>query len=429
MSETTPTPQSSRIPTSPLQIGDFWLFLLARFSASFAAVSMVVIIGWQVYDVARADYGMSIKAAAGMVGVLGLIQFIPLFVLTPVSGWVADRYERTTIARLANLIDLCVALTLGYTTANGMLSLPLLFLLAAAHGSARAFVGPAMSSIGPNIVPAALLPRAIAMSTIAWQAAAMLGPALSGFMYADHPALPYWVAAGLMMLAVIALTFVRDVEPPAMEPRHPVRQMIDGLHYVGKDRFLLGAITLDLFAVLLGGATAMLPVFARDILHVGPEGLGQLRAAPAVGAALVTLLLAIRPMENNVGVKMLWAVAIFGGATIGFGLSKDFQLSLLFLAILGGADALSVYVRSSLVQLNTPDGMRGRVSSVSGLAISASNELGEAQSGLAAALLGAVGGVVFGGAAAILVTALWAWWFPELRNARTFEPQYKEAKT
>ena len=204
--------------------------------------------------------------------------------------------------------------------------------------------------------------------------------------------------------------------------------MVDGLRYTWNERFLLGTITLDLFAVLLAGATALLPVYARDILNVGPEGLGQLRAAPALGAAVMALWFSFRPLKTNVGVKMLWAVVLFGVATIVFGLSKTYALSIAALVTLGAADMLSVYVRSSLVQLNTPDAMRGRVSSVSGLAISASNELGEMQSGVAAAILGPVGAVVFGGIGAICVTAIWARLFPELRNARTFEPQYKDAR-
>jgi len=216
---------------------------------------------------------------------------------------------------------------------------------------------------------------------------------------------------------------VRRIVPPPMDrTRKPVRQMIDGLSYVRNHRFLLGAITVDLAAVILGGATALLPVYARDILNVGPEGLGQLRAAPGIGAAAVALWFAVRPLHHNVGAKMLFAVAGFGAATIVFGLSKDMLLSLSALVALGGFDMLSVYVRSSLVQLHTPDAMRGRVSAVSGLAISASNELGEVQSGIAAALLGPVGAVVAGGAAAIAVPAIWAYLFPELRRARTFDP-------
>ena len=276
--------------TSPLQIRDFRLYWIARFSAVLATMGMVVIIGYQVYDVARVDYGMTIREASLQLGLVGLFQFIPILLLTPLAGWVADRFERRLIARLANAIDMVVALGLGILTANDAITLPILFLFAALHGVARVFVGPAMSAIGPNLVPAALLPRAIAMSSIAWQMASVAGPALGGFLYAADPAAPYWFAAATLGVAILALTPIRRVVPPPMaQDVHPVRQMVDGLHYVRDHRFLLGALTLDLFAVLLGGATALLPVYARDILNVGPEGLGQLRAAPAVGAAIVAL--------------------------------------------------------------------------------------------------------------------------------------------
>lgn len=417
---------SDEKPQSPLAYHDFRLYWLARFAAVMATMAMVVIIGYQVYDVARDDYGMSVGAAAFQLGLLGLVQFVPLALLTPVAGWVADRVERRLVARLANALDMLVAIALGLCTAADMLTLPLLFGLGAAHGVARVFVGPAMSAIAPNIVPPSVLPRAIAMSSIAWQSGSVIGPAVGGLLFAADGAMPYWTSAALLLFASITLGFIKPVfPPPAEQRRHPLREMVDGLSYTWRERFLLGAITLDLFAVLLAGATAMLPVYARDILMVGPQGLGFLRAAPAVGAAAVALFLSVRPLATNVGVKMLWAVVVFGLATIGFGLSTSFYLSLGFLVLLGGADMLSVFVRSSLVQLHTPDAMRGRVSSVSGLAISASNELGEMQSGLAAALLGPVGAVVFGGAGAIGVTALWAWLFPELRRARTFEPQFR----
>ena len=261
------------------------------------------------------------------------------------------------------------------------------------------------------------------MSSIAWQTASVGGPALGGFLYIASPAAPYWFAVGALAVAIIALTPIRRIDPPPMaRDVHPVRQMVDGLHYVRDHRFLLGAITLDLFAVLLGGATALLPVYARDILQVGAQGLGQLRAAPAAGAAVVALWFAFRPLKNNVGIKMLGAVVGFGIATVVFGLSQSMMLSLAALVALGALDMLSVYVRSSLVQLYTPDAMRGRVSSVSGLAISSSNELGEVQSGLAAALIGPVNAVVFGGIGAIGIAVIWAYILPELRRARTFDP-------
>ena len=430
----------------PITIPDFRLYWLARFMAVISTMSMVVIIGWQVYDVARSDYGMTPKEAAFQLGLLGLVQFIPLAALTPVAGWAADRWERRSVARIANSIDMLVALALGWVTYTDQLTLPLLFLLAALHGVARVFVGPSMSAIVPNIVPPVSLPKAIALSSIAWQSASVIGPAAGGFLYEADPAMPYWCAAALMALASIAISFVRPVHPPKMEAKlSPLKQMAEGISYTLRERFLLGAITLDLFAVLLAGATALMPVYARDILYVGADGLGQMRAAPAFGAAAVAIFLSFRPLKHNVGVKMLWAVVVFGIATIGFGLSHEIgaflfddaqigflnmgaamAIALVMLIILGAADMLSVYVRSSLVQLNTPDSMRGRVSSVSGLAISASNELGELQSGFAAALLGPVGAVVAGGAGAVVITGIWARLFPELKNARTFEPQFRE---
>jgi MFS family permease len=408
---------------------------------------MVVVIAWQVYDVARSDYGMAPKQAAFLLGLLGLAQFIPLFVLTPVAGWAADRFERRTVARAANMIDMIVALMLAALTYTDALTLPLLFIMAALHGVARVFVGPAMSAIAPNIVPPAVLPQAIALNSIAWQSASVIGPAVGGLLYAQSASSPYWTSAALLVLASIAISFVPPVHPPANDgSRKPLQQMADGLRYVWSERFLLGAISLDLFAVILAGATALLPVYARDILDVGAQGLGLMRAAPALGAAVVALYLVFRPLRHNVGAKMLGAVILFGLATIGFGLcdvigkalfsapdaaamSASMIIALSMLALLGAADMLSVFVRSALVQLNTPDDMRGRVSATSGLAISASNELGELQSGVAAAILGPVGAVVFGGVGAILVTGIWWRIFPELKNAKTFDPQFKDKMT
>ena len=282
-----------------------------------------------------------------------------------------------------------------------------------------------MSAIAPNIVPPALLPKAIALSSIAMQSAIVAGPAVGGFLFAVSPSLPHFVTAAMLVGSaslVLSIRPVRAVQDGGAA--NPLRQIFDGLVFIGNQRFLLGCITLDLFAVLLGGATAMLPVFARDILHVGPEGLGLMRGAPAFGAAAVALWFSFKPLEQNVGVKMLVAVGVYGAATMGFGFSTFFPLSLAMLVILGAADMISVFIRNTLVQLYTPDDMRGRVSATSGLAISASNELGEMRSGLSAVVLGVTGTVVFGGLGAIFVTALWAWIFPELRWAKTFDPQF-----
>lgn len=414
-------------PTSPLQIHDYRLFWLARFASVLATTGMVVIIGYQLYDVARSDYGMNIAQAALQLGLLGLVQFLPLFFLTPVAGVVADRFDRRIVGALAASVDLFIALSLAVATYAGTVTLPLLYVLGALHGAARVFISPALSSIVPNIVPPTLLPRAIAMNSIAWQVGSVAGPAAAGLLFALHPSASYWVSAALLLVGAGSLLAIRKLPlHEANRDQHPVRQIVDGFKYVWNERFLLGCVTLDLFAVLMSGATALLPIYARDILHVGSEGLGIMRGAPAIGAALVAIFLSWRPITTNVGNKMLWGVAAFGLFTIGFGLSRDFLLSLTMLALLGAADMVSVYVRSSLVQLNTPDHVRGRVSAISGLAISASNELGEMRAGGVAALLGATGAVVFGGIGAIVVTALWAVLFPELRNARTFAPQYRQ---
>ncbi|MDP5102820.1 MAG: MFS transporter [Erythrobacter sp.] len=410
-------------PTSPLQIGDYRRYWLARFMAVFATMSMVVLLGYQLYAIARDDYGMSVAEASFQLGLLGLAQFVPLFLLTPVAGLAADRFDRRHVAAFANGIDACVAAALAVLTWQDAMNIPILFALAAAHGAARVFVGPSMSAIAPNIVPPALLPRAIALSSIAWQSASVAGPAVGGLIFARVEWLPHALSAGLLLAAMVLILTVRPIRAKHEGPRlKPLRQIVEGIVYVWRERFLLGCITLDLFAVLLAGATALLPVFARDILFVGPEGLGLMRAAPSLGAAGVALWLSFRPLEREVGLKMLWAVAAFGAVTIAFAFSRSFLLSLAILAVMGGIDMISVFIRSSLVQLFTPDDKRGRVSAISGLAISASNELGEMQSGLAAAILGATGAVVFGGAGAIFVTLVWAWYFPELRRARSFEP-------
>ena len=403
----------------PLRIPAFRAYWVARLTATIAQMAMVIVIGWQVYDIARET--MDIRDSAFQLGLIGLAQFVPLFVLTPISGWAADRIDRRLIARAAILLELVCALILGWATWSGSISLPILFSVAALLGVARAFAGPALGALAPNLVPRAILPKAIALSSTAWQTGAIAGPALGGILYDVTPHLPYAVSAVLFVVAAACLFAIPPVERTALKPGSPWQQMVEGLSYVRRNRLVLGAITLDLFAVLLGGVVAMLPVFARDILQVGADGLGPLRAAPAVGATLTAIIFSIRPLKTDVGAKMLVAVVVFGAATVVFGLSTSYFLSLAMLALLGAADMFSVYIRQSLIQLHTPDEMRGRVAAASTLAISASNELGEARSGFTAALLGPIAATVAGGVAAIGVTLIWAWWFPELRRARTFE--------
>lgn len=414
-------------PASPFAIADYRFYWVARLASTIAQMSMVIVIGWQVYDTARLT--MSTKEAALQLGLIGVVQFVPLFVLTLVTGWTADRLDRRFVARATIALETFCAVALAWMTWKGSITLPALFAVAALLGVARAFAMPALQALSPNLVPRELLPRAIAMSSIAWQSGAIAGPAIGGYLYAWEPHMPYAVAAGLFGLSLGCMFLIGPKPRSAIEgSRNPWRQMVDGLHYVRQNRLVLGAISLDLFAVLLGGATAMLPVYARDILHAGPTGLGHLRAAPALGATLTAFYFSFRPLRHNVGVKMLAAVGLFGAATVVFGLSRWMALSLLCLALLGAADMFSVYVRQSLIQLYTPDAMRGRVGAVSSLFISASNELGEAESGFLAALIGPVAAVVSGGVGAIGVTLLWAKWFPELRRARSFDVPEAPAK-
>jgi MFS family permease len=404
----------------PLRVPDFRVYWVARLASTIAQISMVVVIGWQVYDIARQS--MDLKAASFQLGLVGVVQFVPLFALTLVTGWTADRVDRRYIARAVLALEVFCAAMLAWLAWTRTTTLPALFGVAALLGVARAFAMPALQALAPNLVPRPILPRAIALSSIAWQIGAILGPALGGYLYAYAPHMPYTVSAALFMISLVCVFMIGPKPQEKVDrDRHPWKQMIDGLHYVRRNRLVLGAISLDLFAVLLGGATAMLPVYARDILHSGPEGLGHLRAAPAAGATLAAAWFSFRPLKHDVGIKMFVAVAVFGASTIVFGLSRSMPLSLVSLGVLGAADMLSVYVRQSLIQLSTPDAMRGRVGSVSSLFISASNELGEAESGFLAAVIGPVAAVVAGGIGAVCVTFIWAGLFPELRKARNFE--------
>ncbi len=403
----------------PLKIPAFRSYWLARFASTLAQLSMVIVIGWQVYDIARDTMG--IQAASLRLGLIGLVQFVPLFALSLFAGWTADRLDRRWIARAAVALELACAIALAWMANAGMRNLEAIYVVAALLGVARAFAGPALGALAPNLVPREILPRAIALSSIAWQVGTVVGPALGGYLYAYRADVPYEVSAVLFALSFLLLMTIPPVARPTEARGNPWKQMVDGLHYVRTNKLVLGAISLDLFAVLLGGATAMLPVYARDILHTGPEGLGHLRAAPAVGATLMAIWFAFRPLKSNVGVKMLAAVALFGVATVVFGLSTSMPLSMAALFVLGAADMLSVYVRQSLIQLYTPDAMRGRVAAVSTLFISASNELGETESGFLAALVGPVVAVVGGGIGAVLVVLTWSRIFPQLRLARTFD--------
>jgi MFS family permease len=390
-------------------------FLAGRFLGTLATGSQAVVIAWDVYEVARRT--MSVAEAAFTVGMIGLAQFLPLFALTLIAGEAADRYDRRRILALCYVTQFLTAGGLAIRSSFGGGLWPI-FALAALFGCSRAFFQPTASALGPMLVPLRLLPRAIATNSLAAQLASILGPALGGLLCVVSPVLGYAVSAGLFATSAACVLLIRaDTRPIFEAGRSRAAQIREGLAYVWGNKLVLGAISLDLFAVLLGGATGLLPVFARDVLKVGPQGFGVLRAAPAVGAVVVAGYLAYRPIHTRAGMKMFLAVGLFGLMTVVFAYSRWVPLSVLALAVLGGADMVSVFTRQSLVQIATPDRMRGRVSAVSTLFIGASNELGEFESGVVARVLGPVTAVAFGGAGAMAVTAVWARLFPPLRKA------------
>ncbi len=409
-------------PTHPFRIANFRAYWISRMAMTLAQYAMLLVIGWQTYTLAR-DGGMSMQGAAGQLALVGLLQFVPLFLLTPFSGLAADRLDRRNLAQATIALQLVCAVALAWLTWSGALTIGWLFAIAVFLGISRAFNGPALSALAPNLVPRAILPTAIALSSISWQVGMIVGPGIGGYLHDVAPALPYAVAVALYLVAMGALATIGKVpQPPIPGAERPLGQMVDGLRYVGRNKMVLGAITLDLFAVFLAGATALFPVYARDILQVGETGLAQLAMAPAAGAAVMALVFSFRPLARNVGPAMLWAVFVFGIATIVFGLSTSMPLSLAALFVVGAADMFSVYIRQSLVQLHTPDDKRGRVSSVSYLTISASNEFGDFFSGTLAYLIGPVVAVVAGGVGAIATVAIWSRLFPVLRTTRTFDP-------
>ncbi len=405
----------------PLSIANFRAYFLSRLLGTIAISAQGIIIGWQVYSLARET--MDIKQSALLLGIIGLVQFVPLFLLTPVVGLIADTYDRRWIVRWTTLLLTLNAAMLGYLTWTESLSLPFLFVAAMFVGIARAFSGPAYSALAPNLIPRAVLPTAIAVSSMAWQVGTIAGPSVGGVLYAIDPNLAYGSIAGMFAAALLLIFLISPVaQPPVQKDRRPIQRMVDGFRYVRDNRLVMATITLDLFVVLFAGATALLPVFARDILKVGADGFGLLAAGMGIGATAASIWFSFFPMKSDVGVKMLGAVIVFALAIVTFGLSKIFWLSLVALVVAGAADMVSVYIRQSLIQLHTPDEMRGRVGAVSALTISASNELGETESGLLAAVIGPVAAVVTGGIAAIFVTLYWARLFPELRLAKTFDP-------
>ena len=399
--------------------GYFANFWVGRFFSTLGSFTLSVTLGWQVYTIARLTY--SVEQSSFLVGMVGLAQFVPLFALTLLSGAAADRYDRRKILVAACLLQLFCASALAAIAGSAQPSFMVIFSVAALFGVARAFIMPAASALGPMLVPMELLPRAIAWNSLGMQGGMVLGPWLGGVLCGISTSLSYAVAAAMYLLAFAAFASIRGNARPVHSVGSRLMMIREGLAYIWSNKVVFGAISLDLVAVLLGGVTALLPVYAHDILSVGPHGFGLLRSGPAIGGGLMALLLSFRPIHRHAGPWMLGAVLVFGVATIVFAVSRDLVLSMVALVVLGAADVISVFIRQSLVQVVTPDFMRGRVSAVSGLFISASNELGEFESGVAARLLGPVGSALLGGLGSMAVTVIWARLFPALRKADRLE--------
>jgi MFS family permease len=396
-----------------MQQRPFVLFWMARLASSMGYQMLALVIGWQVYQLTNNPLDL---------GLVGLIQFVPAVAFTLLIGHVADRYDRRAIIRVAQSINALAALIITVALFTHSLSRELLFVAVFFMGSARAFEAPTSSALVPALVPSPFISRAIGAWTSANQTAVVCGPALGGLIYAVAPVAVTIICLVFFTTAISFVSVIRvEVAPSVREPPS-FSSVLAGFHYIRTRRRLLGVITLDLFVVLLGGVTALLPVYARDILAVGPIGLGLLRSAPAVGALLTAVLLSRHPIERHIGPIMFAVVAIFGLATIVFGLSTSFPLSLAALAVLGASDAVSIVIRFSLVQIETPDAMRGRVSAINYLFVGSSNTLGDFESGVVAAWLGAVPAVLIGGVGSLVIAATWMLMFPSLRRVDRFEP-------
>lgn len=371
-----------------------------------------VAVGWQLYD---------LTGSALDLGLVGLVQFVPMVLLTLVVGQVADRSDRRLIVGGCEVVKAAAAGALALGTIGGWQSRTSIFALVALLGAAQAFENPAMTALVPEVVDRPRIAPAMAWVISAGQTAQIVGPALGGFLYAAGPGAAYFTAGAMALLAGALAAAVRVERTVRLREPVTLESVFSGAAFIQSRRVLLGTMSLDLFAVLLGGATALLPVYARDILDVGPVGLGLLRSAPALGAVIISVFLARYPLERRIGLTLFRSVIVFGVATVVFGVSTNVVLSLIALTILGAADVVSMVIRVSLAQIRTPDAMRGRVSAVHSLFTGTSNQLGAFESGVVAALVGTVPSVVIGGLGTILVAALWMALFPELRRLGRFE--------
>ncbi|MGA2057827.1 MAG: MFS transporter [Bradyrhizobium sp.] len=390
----------------------FLFFLLSRSLTRFASQIGAVAIGWQIYDLTGSAFDL---------GMVGLVQFLPTALLVFVAGHTADKFERKRVAQLCQLAEAATALFLCWGCYGGWLTEVHIFIATFVLGMAGAFESPTISALLPLIAPQGSLQRATALSSAAAQVATITGPALGGIAYAVAPGLPYGLMLVFWLFSTLLTGAIRVVEPEAAKDAATADDIFAGVRFIRNNAAILGTISLDLFAVLFGGVTALLPIYARDILMAGPFGLGILRAAPAVGALVMTAVLARHSIDRRVGLRMFQSVIVFGVATIVFALSHWMWLSVLALAVLGAADTVSVVIRFSLVQLATPNEMRGRVGAVNFLFINASNYLGQFESGVAAALLGTVASAVLGGVATVAIALMWMKLFPTLRDVEKLE--------
>jgi MFS family permease len=385
-------------------------FLLSRFAATLAWQMLTVAVGWHVYALTHDPLAL---------GLVGLSEFLPFVSLVLVGGHLADRVRRRSVALTVYSIDILCALTLLVLTLEHERHAWPIYLVISVFGATRAFSSPAVQAMLPGLVSREDFPEAVALNSMQWQLATIGGPILGGVLYLIGPPVVFG-ACLLLFIATVALTVLigDDTRPAAPPAVGSGRRFLEGLRFVVRNRLVLGVISLDLFAVLLGGAVALLPIYAGDALHTGPAGLGLLRAAPGIGAALAGVYLAVRPIRDHAGAVLLGGVVVFGFAMVVFGLSRSFPLSMAALGLSGAGDMLSVYVRGIVVQLNTPDAIRGRVSAVNSMFVGASNELGEFESGVTASWLGTVPSVVLGGVATVAVALSWAALFPALRRLR-----------
>ena len=407
MSRTSQSPEPARYAAfSHRPFLNFWA---ARFLATFSTQIVSVAVGWQIYDLTRDPFDL---------GLVGIIQFAPSLLLVLVTGAVADRFGRRLIMALSAGVEMLCAVALLLLSLRGLTGPGPMFLVLAVFGVARAFFGPASASLVANLVPPKDFANAVAWNSSAWQMATIVGPVAGGLLYGVSPIVAYATAAAFMGAGALLVLMIPYQPQRDAADRPTLDTLFAGFRYIWSEKVVLGAVSLDLFAVLLSGAVALLPVYARDILELGPWGLGLLRAAPGVGAIGVAVWLAGHPLRNHAGAIMFVFVALFGVSTVVFGLSTITWLSILALACLGATDMISVYVRETLIQLWTPDAVRGRVNAVNMVFVGASNELGEFRAGTMAALIGTVPAVVFGGVGAIAVAGLWAFLFPQLRRIK-----------